>query len=554
MAHVFSQENLDASFFFFITFYVFCATLSVFLCGGCISHTFSPVLVTCKLVLTTRLHTHTHTPGLTAEGRNKESNKRKKRKTKRGMRRPSRWRHVVRPTLPFEASVITAVVDAAMTRMGMTRSVSTAPPISLLSWSVDGAGHTHRRCRRRLSIQERIPLICNTIREAAPDIVALQDSLPQVADALCSQLAPRHISKPHDDNTQAELLPADAKDGPQYELVGAVRNGRCGCLQLFRRHDSVWGGRLLLSCPSLTAEFVSTAPFVHDSASRKATESSKVAAATAVGGDGGGVRFVLTNVDLSYRGKSLAVGGMPLVSPDVSANGSPFTLHVAPGTPARQRVKGQLDPHREVALKFFSRVARPDVLLGNFFMGRDESMPGYEDAWALAGAPAEHERTINTFYHHKHDAETNFFYFLPQQTKVVGNPVSFPPADAPVGTRIPLNASCLIDRPTGSNIVDTTTNSSVKSGGERDAVRPRGEVPQVAARIQRCFFRRLPSRHHKRQLPLFSRYERRQLVVLKPFTHALLTAEEAAAAGRDGGGMQVRCSAADGYPILVLLS
>ncbi|EKF26035.1 hypothetical protein MOQ_010288, partial [Trypanosoma cruzi marinkellei] len=460
-----------------------------------------------------------------------------------GMRRPSRWRHVVRPTLPFEASVITTVVDAAMTRMGMTRSVSTAPPISLLSWSVDGAGHTHRRCRRRLSIQERIPLICNTIKEAAPDIVALQDSLPQVAEALCSQLAPRQMGKPHDDNIQAELVPTDTKDGPQYELVGAARNGRCGCLQLFRRHDSVWSGRLLLSCPSLTAEFVSTAPSVQHSASGKATETNNVAAATAVGGDGGGVRFVLTNVDLSYRGKSLAVGGMPLVSPDVSTNGSPFTLHVAPRTPARQRVKGQLDPHREVALTFFSRVARPDVLLGNFFMGRDESMPGYEDAWALAGAPAEHERTINTFYHHKHDAETNFFYFLPQQTKVVGNPGLFPAADAPVGTRIPLNACRLINKATGSNSVDTRTNSSVESGGERDAARQRAEVPQVAARMQRCFFRRLPSRHHKRQLPLFRRYERRQLVVLKPFTHAPFDGRRGSSSSGGGSGWRRDASA-----------
>ncbi|GET87431.1 hypothetical protein, conserved [Leishmania tarentolae] len=60
----------------------------------------------------------------------------------------------------------------------------TPPPLSLLSWAVDGSGHTHHRCRRRLSMQERIPFICETIRATAPDVVALQDSTSELAEAL----------------------------------------------------------------------------------------------------------------------------------------------------------------------------------------------------------------------------------------------------------------------------------------------------------------------------------------------------------------------------------
>ncbi|RNF05139.1 uncharacterized protein Tco025E_07839 [Trypanosoma conorhini] len=457
------------------------------------------------------------------------------------MRRLSGWRGALRPAPPFAAAFCIAVVDAATATMGMSRAVSTAPPISLLSWSVDGAGHMHRRCRRRLSMQERIPLICATIKEAAPDIVALQDSLPEVAEALCGRSAPNKISEPHGENLRPGPATAAAGDNPQYEQVGAVRNGRCGYLQLFRRRDSLWGGRLLPACPSLTAEFISTAQSGHDASN---SSSSKAAAA---GGAGGGLRFVLTNVDLSYRGKSLAVGGKPLASPDVSANGSPFTLRAAPGTAARQRVKGQLDPHREVALTFLSQVARPDVLLGNVFMGREEAVPGYDDAWVLAGAPAEHERTTNTFFRHKHDAETNFFYFVPPEphgTRAGDASETFPAADAPVGTPIPLNA-----RP---RCVDAAGSHAAENAAVRHA-----EVPQLAGRFQRCFFRRLSSQHHRRQLPLFRRYERRQLVVLKPFTDVALTAGEAAAAEaqvKGGEKLQPRCSAADGYPILVLLS
>ncbi|RNF03397.1 hypothetical protein TraAM80_05760 [Trypanosoma rangeli] len=470
------------------------------------------------------------------------------------MRHLSGWRHGVQPACPFEAAFGTAVMGAFTVATWMTRTVSTAPPLSLLSWSVDGAGHTHRRRRRRLSMQERIPLLCSTIREAAPDIVALQDSLPEVAEALCCRSTPGKISELHGENTGPELATAIAGDIPQYEQVGAVRNGRCGYLQLFRRCDSLWAGRLLLSCPSLTAEFVSTIPSAHDAASSKAAKLNSEAATTAV--VGGGVRFVLTNVDLSYRGKSLAVGEKPLASPDVSVNGSPFTLRVTPGTSASQRVRGQLDSHREAALAFFSQVARPDVLLGTFFMGRDESMPGYDDAWVLAGAPAEHERTINTFFRHKHDMETNFFYFMPPElhgARAVDVSEAFPAADAPVGTRIPLNARRRVDA-AGSHIVEGATNAFERKRGEGDAAVHHAEVQQLAGRFQRCFFRCLPSRHHKQQLPLCRRYERRQLVVLKPFTDVTLTAGEAAAQGRGGEKVQARCSAADGYPILVLLS
>ncbi|KEG08738.1 hypothetical protein DQ04_06541030 [Trypanosoma grayi] len=475
------------------------------------------------------------------------------------MRRLLPWRSVTRHTHHSETT-------AAAVLAVSSRWASTAPPLSLLSWSVDGAGHTHHRCRRRLSLHERIPLLCSTIKEAAPDVVALQDSLPEVAEALCS-FCPSHSS--NGSGTPCKIRPAAdtatevAVKGPQYELIGSVRNGRCGYLQLFRRCDSAWSGRLLPHCPCLTAEFVSDVRDGNNTATARTSSG---------GGGGGGASFVLSNVDLSYRGKSLAVGGKSMASPAVSANGSPFTLRVGPGeataAAAATRVKGQLDPHREAALTFVSHVARPDVLIGNFFMGRTDCVPGYDDAWVLAGAPAEHERTTNTFAHHKHDAETNFFYFVPRDTRnEVGSLVNSSTAaevaaDALLGARVPLNAR-RHDGDAGWSVAHAVTATPSpkkdKAGEEGATSEQEGTTPQVAGRFHRCFFRHQSSRHHKRQLPLFRRYERRQLVVLKPFTEVPLTAEEAKShslnnKSDNSSEGRVRCSASDSYPILVLLS
>lgn len=467
-----------------------------------------------------------------------------------------------------------------------SRLVSTAPPLSLLSWSVDGTGHNYRGCRRRLSLQERIPFLCSTIIEAAPDIVALQDSLPEVAEALCNSHVLLDLVNKHtgDKDLFAKLNEINVRDGTRYEQIGFVRNGRCGYLQLFRRHDSIWHGRVLSSCPSLTAEFTSvelpgsnvgaatTESFTNNNVSNNnnCNNDKKVVDSSDSGGYGrNGIRFVLTNADLSYRGKSLAVSGLvPLVCPSVSVAGCPFTLRVSPSAMttagANQRVKGQLDPHREAALTFLSRVARPDVLVGNFLMGRDETMTGYEDAWALAGAPANHERTVNTFVRHRYDAETNYFYFIPTETEKSPTAVVLPEGEnVQVGTRIPLNAcrgksvdgvdSSFLGAAVGSSQKVANSESQTKAITAGTHLLKQAEIPQFAGRYQRCFFRSLSSRHHKQQFPFFCRYTRKQLIVLRSFINAPMTAEEAAKCV-EGDKAFVRCFAADGYPILVLLS
>lgn len=455
---------------------------------------------------------------------------------------------VARPHTPL------AVWGPSATRATAARMASTAPALSLLSWSVDAAGQTHHRCKRRLTLAERIPLLQRTISEAAPDIVALQDSSLEVAEALCSPQSSSTVEGDHIgpgrsallEGTETEQLPLNKGRGEcRYQCIGSTRNGRCGHIQLFRRIDSLWDGRLLPTSPCLTAEFVLNAS-----------------------GSDGGLRFVLSNVDLTYRGKSLGLGGRPLAPLEVSSGGSPFTLQVGKdeATPGRQpqlqRVRGRLDPHREIALEFISKVAKPDILLGNFFMSQSETMPGYEDAWVLAGAPAEHERTANTFAHHKHDAQTNFFYFVSDdalKTVPEGSsstrlppPTSIAGAPADTGIEPPANDCRLSIENT--DCIDGKHKSMVSWPDTETVGEASGCVtPQIAGRFQRCFFRSLPSKHHKREHPLVRRYGRRQLLVLKPFTDARLTENEARRLGSDPEKL-VRCSASDTYPILVLLS
>ncbi|KAG8343404.1 hypothetical protein TRVL_05766 [Trypanosoma vivax] len=486
-----------------------------------------------------------------------------------------RWQHTGYACAP-------RLLRVAVTSLCLSsRRVSTAPPLSLLSWSVDGTGNAHRDCRRRLTMQERLPLIRRTILDAAPDIVALQDSSPEVAETLCatSSLASSPTcggcvpncaqaggANPSDINRDANCSEASsgvADAVPRYELIGVARNGKCGYMQLFRRSDSVWRGCLVPTSPSLTAEFVST------SGATSGRAADEVGTITR----GAEVRFVLTNVDLSYRGKSLGLDGKPIVTPGVSVDGSPFTLSLARGVAGdtrgakqnynnnNQRLRAQLDPHRDMALSFVSQVAEPDVLLGSFFMGQSETMPDYADAWVLAGAPTEHERTTNTFAKHKYDKETNFFYFVRERacrgvdvaeaTADISESLSFKVGpDVQVGTPVPLDAKRIgvaaEDKPAASD--NTTPRNDSSRSGQRPA-----SLHQVAGRFQRCFFRNISSKHHKHQYPFVRRYTRRQLLVLKPFTEISLTAAEA----QYYGGIdkrRLRCSASDTYPVLVLLS
>lgn len=373
----------------------------------------------------------------------------------------------------------------ALTLRAALRPRSTGPPLSILSWCVDGSERTHHRCRRRLRMAQRVPLIAETIRGAAPDVVALQDSTPELAAALCAGeggqqtdglSSPSSLSSPQlvvVHGTMAEWLQSQqrkrtnavtdsaasvaasaSREGtaetslsssssssasppiesgeeqegeessaaapqalPQqsphvrYDIIGTTRNGNSGEVQLFVRSDSQWRARLCPTAVGVTAELS-----WHDPADRETGERAEATAKAPL-------RIVLTALDLTYRGKSVADSGRLLTSADVSRDGSPLTLHTPESSMAtaaadsrRSRVKGQLDAHREVALNYVARVAQPDVLVGNFFMGRSETMPGYEDAWVLSGTPAKQELTSNTTVSARRGGRPerhNYFYFVP---------------------------------------------------------------------------------------------------------------------------------------------
>nr|CCD14093.1 unnamed protein product [Trypanosoma congolense IL3000] len=197
-------------------------------------------------------------------------------------------------------------------------------------------------------------------------------------------------------------------------------------------------------------------------------------------------------------------------------------------------------------------------------------MPGYADAWRLSGAPAHHERTINTFARHKIDSQTNFFYFVPNDEQedlnetapgtdsVTCGTATIRPSegtDALVGTRVSLFDPSPFPDANHSNNNDSgraiPLTSAASAGGTS---KPSSfSVPQVAGRFQRCFFRSLSSRHHKKEYPLMRRYARKQLLVLRPFTEVTLSEREARMYNR-GGDYRAHCSASDTYPILVLLA
>lgn len=527
------------------------------------------------------------------------------------------------------------------------------PPLSMLSWAVDGSGHTHHRCRRRLSAAERIPLVCETIRMAAPDLVALQDSTAELAAALtsadggvaeagtpglhvhCAELA--HELLRQGGHTGEVAGPVAAEEGagrkepPQladavpvaeaalprapacrYRLVGRARNGRCGEVQLFIRDDSVWEAALLPGMGAgLTAELRSravtaaAADATTPSAPSPPTEGGSASARTAVPGLH---RCVVTTVDLSYRGKSLGTSSSGLLtSAAVSADGSPFTLETQQpsasagqaegaltGSSSRRRGRApdELDGHRAVALDWVHHHVRPDVLLGNLFLGAREHVRGFEDAWVRAGSPVGQERTTNTCARHRVDHRTNYFYFRPSphaapasaslarpQQERSGDEAPgvrdavVVPADAPVGTAVPLDAAR--DEASGAWRVPTAPAAAIAeapaerggaSGGageaagvarRDDATQPVDGalgMPEVAGRFQRCLLRAWVRRgpgsrsgHHPTQ-PLLRQYRRCRVVVLRPMTEVPLSDAEQAWHTRylaaQYGGRRVRAATA----------
>ncbi|CAC9475162.1 conserved hypothetical protein [Leishmania infantum JPCM5] len=211
------------------------------------------------------------------------------------------------PPPPYETTSMPKSSPSQPPATARPPRVPPPPPLSLLSWAVDGSGHTHHRCRRRLSMEERIPLVCETIRAAASDVVALQDSTPELAEALingpdegivakpprpaperrfriyCADLARDlqhqrpssasptssasaapvapvtteaplnadcHEQQPPTTDAPAHAassltLPPASSPSCRYRLVGRARNGRCGEVQLFIKEGSVWDAQLL---------------------------------------------------------------------------------------------------------------------------------------------------------------------------------------------------------------------------------------------------------------------------------------------------------------------
>ncbi|KAL7700730.1 hypothetical protein N2W54_000260 [Lotmaria passim] len=568
------------------------------------------------------------------------------------------------------------------------------PPLSILSWAVDGSCHTHHHCARRLSMAQRIPLLCETVRRAAPDVVALQDSTAELAAALaaeaaaprrqgdnsaeaqlkvyCAELAKelqqqQQHSDVKDSNAKGDdlskakssssLSPThatsateqtgcpeqeseeDAKavrstatlcgeDAPActYRLVGTARNGRCGEVQLFVKTTSVWEAKLLPGMGAgLTMELrshtSSTASSIgHSSSSSddnnngspietKSTsamaaalkdEEAEVEAAQANASPSASHRCVLTTLDLSYRGKSLGTHLQGLLSDAaVSVEGSPFTLRTQPPLPppmafaeassphnrsssgGGRRPPGQLDAHRAVALEWVHHHIRPDVVVGNVFLGARERVPGFEDAWVRAGSPSGQERTTNTCARHRVDHMTNYFYFRPSpglaskasmrmmmkamlshaeeeeerrggrdgegaeeeekdEIKDVGGTTQSSaeegrvtvPAEAATGTSIPLDAYRSESDGawhTNGGSADTEASSSASALSN-----PTAGMPEVAGRFQRCLFRAWvrrgpPSRSgHLSAHPFLKQYRRCRVVVLRPMTEVELSAEEQA--------------------------
>lgn len=387
-------------------------------------------------------------------------------------------------------------------------SVLCAPSLSVLSWCVDASMHSHRGYRRRFSFLERVPYIDRLIRDCEADVVALQDSSQVMRHWLCRGGRDKvrcvcAVSKRSCD------CGFGVNSSPLYRCVTWAKNGKCGEVQLFVRTSSPWCAAALDIGAGASMQLSSSCSHTGDKGRHPQAS------------------VVVTNVDLSYRGKSLGRNGLPFASPDESLNGSPFVFH----QPTNRSSKQQMDAFRELAMDYISAVNRPDVLVGNFYMSSKEYYPAYADAWVLAGSPSEHERTTNTFLTHRKDKITNAFYFssLPPSLGTTtcdaaheGMQVS--PALTPlekvsaetIGVRLPLDAVAS----TGGSLCyimpkDSFRTSDTKTGitAINSSAAHTFHVPHVAGRYQRCFLSRSSSRTHKASFPFSKHFSRVRVVV-----------------------------------------
>eukprot|EP00796_Vickermania_ingenoplastis_P004331 gene4331-3145_t len=449
--------------------------------------------------------------------------------------------------MPLRAAQVRTILGCRLSRHGCAPLPQSRAcgGLSVLSWCIDGSGRSHARCRRRFSLAERLPHIVQGIRDTKADVVALQDSTPAVRHALTA---------------------ADSADA--FDLVGVAKNGRFGEIQLYRRAASLWRAAPIWEGAGVSAELTLAAE--GDDGDAAAAQGQRPHPRR---------RAVISSVDLTYRGKSLGRYGTPLASAQESLDGSPYVF----GTRNR-RAHGQLDVHREMALRYVSRVNRPDILVGNFFMSRDETLPGYKDAWVLAGSPPEHERTTNTFLTRKSSDEANRFYYVPSPGVRCTGGKSRPSAEQEgpstessfvhVDPKM-LARRCRSVHTRSFSLVATTHEGRADDGlgsfpvalraALEDPVR-RGTVgvPQVAGRYQRCFFyhHAAPSRTHSSRRPLIREFGTPRVVVVrnKPLRAAIGTAEaewyrlqgvDVKPEGEPQSGPWVSCAPSEQYPLLV---
>lgn len=335
------------------------------------------------------------------------------------------------------------------------RNNHTDVPLSILSWSVDGSLHSHHGFRRRFPLEMRIPYIIQCLNQCQADVVALQDSTYTIRQLLCSsknceeesRLVPIGKEKGAAHPLQSSASPSSCSllqgttTVAAYDCVNWGNNGRCGELQLFCRRDSPWkaspflrgAGVSMLLSPREGANRHDEADGITGSESRRLSSSTSLPHSYSTSQKKENpLEVVITNVDLSYRGKSLGFRGRLLASSDQSLHGSPFDFPSSLKTRSLsgKRPHGQLDEFRDVALQYISSVNKPDILVGNFYMSQSETLPGYRDAWELGGSPAAHERTTNTFRMHRIDKDTNYYYFIPSLRPCSRLPLTPTPVDA----------------------------------------------------------------------------------------------------------------------------
>lgn len=400
---------------------------------------------------------------------------------------------------------------AAVLSSSPLRSVKAAP-LSLLSWSLDASEHSHHSYRRRFGFTKRLPHIVRCIAESQPDVVALQDSSVEACEAL-----------------EAYAPPSEGGDGCRYRCIGRAVNGRCGEVQLMVKISSCWKAEALNRGPGVVARL-------------------------SCGMDS----LVVCNIDLSYRGRSLGRDGELIASPADSLSGSPFSFGKEARKASRDRGDA-LDPFRRISLQHVKNVVSPDILVGNFYMSRNERLQGYRDAWVLAGSPADHERTTNTHSTHSVDKVTNFHYFTYFQHQQSAAPeVQVSSYVAGSAVHVPLSMdSYTSEAPTESGgdannrvssfgwmIPEAKSNShsnssSTPASGSTSLSAGDGVYREVAGRYQRCFL----SAYRPSSPPVVKRYTSVRTIVPRPQI-----------AFQDNSGHPITCAPSDQYPLLVLLT